>query len=499
MANFTLPPARGLDTPDPAGDINNLTAAHVAAGADLNVFNGAFAGGGDPSVVPDPTPAIQAALNAVPANGAIVKLPPGAYTLSAPLTVSVSGTIIAGSGWGTQLRYDGTVLTSGAIKMADTTQRRVFIRDLRITQTAASSTGAAINASYFTNSVIERVLIDGSTNAPNIGIDFNVTGSYYNVVSDSRINVSGANSIGVRFDTNSNSNVVRNCRIIPDLGLASSIGCYVNARSILLEHLDVESTPGTGISVGPNGHACTIVAPYLEACGTNLALAAGVNAPTVIGGTIEAATTADYADAGALTPMMLNVRSSSGGEHAYTKGLIGNVRQPPDLGLLAWNYDPLFAAASQIAVNGTIYLLGVILRHAALVTNLAVYLGGAAVSPVANQNFLALVDAGGVIRGATAAGAIDASTATSGWLSRAMAASYLAPAGRYWVACLFNAATPPTFARATGQSLGGPDAGQSAANFWVAVNGTTATALPGSFTPSSNTHTGAIAGCVAVS
>jgi hypothetical protein len=175
--------------------------------------------------------------------------------------------------------------------------------------------------------------------------------------------------------------------------------------------------------------------------------------------------------------------------------------QPADVGLIAWNFDPFDAITSAIsAVNGTIYLLQFILRSPATITNGGFFIASGATTATANENFIALVDSTGTIQASTAAGAIDTATQSGGWFSQPFSATYAAPAGKYYLAVLANAATPLKFGAIALQSSTGPEAGVStAAAFRYAVNGTGATALPGSFTLSSNTHTGGIIFPVGVS
>jgi hypothetical protein len=105
---------------------------------------------------------------------------------------------------------------------------------------------------------------------------------------------------------------------------------------------------------------------------------------------------------------------------------------PSDVGLIAWNFDPFVGAVSQsTTTNGTIYLAQFILRRSQTITAGAFALAVAASAVTSNQNFIALVDSAGVIRGATAAGAIDVATATAGWISQAFVTPYVnAPAGK---------------------------------------------------------------------
>src|SRR6478609_2762328 len=124
----------------------------------------------------DDTAAIQAALNAVSANGSTVFFPPGTYKITSALTATVNGTQIVGNGWGSQILYDGSVVTTGAVKASGNI--RLFIRDIRISQSNASHLGTAMDLSQCNNSVFERLLIDGGGAggvSPLVGILFNAS------------------------------------------------------------------------------------------------------------------------------------------------------------------------------------------------------------------------------------------------------------------------------------------------------------------------------------
>jgi len=236
--------------------------------------------------ITDDSLAIQDCLDVVSADhGGVVYFPSGTYLINHPLTVTVSNTVICGDGWLSQIRFDGTVVPA-AISLPDANPRKVDIRDLRISQINPAGAGTAIDASNFQNSALERLLIDAGLNgkAPNIGISFNSAITHYNVIEDSRINCDGANAIGVRFSGGANSNVLRNCRILPSVTDASQTGILVDAYAIELDHPDIENAAGTAISLTANATSnrpTVITAPYLEANGTNIAIAAGAAFPAM--------------------------------------------------------------------------------------------------------------------------------------------------------------------------------------------------------------------------
>lgn len=160
---------------------------------------------------------------------------------------------------------------------------------------------------------------------------------------------------------------------------------------------------------------------------------------------------------------------------------------PSDFGFAAWTYDQALAFGQSATTNGSLYLNLVIVRATRTVSTVSISIGGAAVSPVANQNYLGIYDSTGLRVASTAAGALDAGTTSLGLLPQALSAPVTLRPGRYWVAVLLNAATPAQIARATAfQTL--PNAGTSTAGMRFAVNGTGLTSLPASITPASNTN-----------
>jgi hypothetical protein len=182
------------------------------------------------------------------------------------------------------------------------------------------------------------------------------------------------------------------------------------------------------------------------------------------------------------------------GDHVHAAG----DWQPGDFSLIAWNFDPLRCAVNTSAVNGTIYMLRFLLRSAQTITNGCFFISTAATSATATQNYMALVDSGGTIRASTASGALDTPTQSGGWLSVAFSSPYAAAAGAYYLAILTNAGTPLKFGALSSQGVG-QEIGVAASAYRQAANGTSATALPGSFTMASNTRTGAILVSVGVS
>src|SRR5215475_7674041 len=198
---FTIPPGtRAVGTVDPAGDMNNVTAALNVLGAVISVLNTAYSGGADPTGTNDSTTAIQAALTA--SAGGICFFPEGTFKVSSALTVPGS-TIIQGSGMnGTTIQTTST--TADVLTMTD--QRYVAVRDLRILG-PGSGTGRGIaflhSASALASISIRNVFIK-SMGGSGVQCDTLITSDLTNV----RVETCGADNI---FIQNSTSTVLNNC------------------------------------------------------------------------------------------------------------------------------------------------------------------------------------------------------------------------------------------------------------------------------------------------
>jgi hypothetical protein len=108
---YTIPP--NTRAPLSAGyitDQNNTADVLAGMGAAYNVLNTAYAGGADPTGTADSAAAIQAAINAIPAAGGVVYLPPGTYKVASTLTCAnkLYATIQGAGRWATILNFTGT-------------------------------------------------------------------------------------------------------------------------------------------------------------------------------------------------------------------------------------------------------------------------------------------------------------------------------------------------------------------------------------------------------
>lgn len=159
---------------------------------------------------------------------------------------------------------------------------------------------------------------------------------------------------------------------------------------------------------------------------------------------------------------------------------------PSDHGLESWVYRPALCTGGTIAVNGSRYLTKLYVRRArtSVAVHWAVTTAGA--TPTAGQNFVGLYGPDGTRLGTTG---VDADISSTGAKRTPVSASVAA--GFVWAAWVFNAATPPTLARA-GSFETTPNANLTAATLQFAVNGTAQTSLAASLAPASNSTNGAV-------
>lgn len=167
-------------------------------------------------------------------------------------------------------------------------------------------------------------------------------------------------------------------------------------------------------------------------------------------------------------------------------------RVPEDYGLVAWNMDPSQMINGSALVSGRIYLARIRLRRPRLISRITFAISAAAAGATANQNFVGLVDATGTVRGASAAGSLDAALTTAGLISQPLGAPYAAPAGDYYLALLVNAGTPPRVMCGSAVSISALNLGSVPALDWWAVNGNAATSLPARFSLAANSASGAL-------
>lgn len=256
----------------------------------------------------DAATVIQTALN----SGGRVFITAGTYPIAAGLTFSVNGTVLEGEGLSTILSFNGSSVPT-CLKMADTTQRTIHIRNIKVIS-SPSTAGTCIDASYFIFSNFQNLDLTA-----NIGLDFNVIGSYYNYIENSHIITAGIGGYGIRFQNTANENTVVRTRI--GAGDNNPTGIYIDAHANALYDVDVEG--GTfkclyGLDFGANGHDTLVSGVYLEGNQTNIQFANGTRNPTFIGGFIVDATNANITDNGAIDPVFRNSRVGTGAYSTYS-------------------------------------------------------------------------------------------------------------------------------------------------------------------------------------
>lgn len=162
------------------------------------------------------------------------------------------------------------------------------------------------------------------------------------------------------------------------------------------------------------------------------------------------------------------------------------VATPAGQGLSAWAFDPTCASSSTQLTAGTVYLVKLQNPPADTVTKVYWAVATAGVTATAGQNWVGLYDSTGARLAQTGVDT-DAGTGT-GLKTTTITGQALAPGSFYWVAFLFNGATPPTVARATTgvAAMAVANAGTTAATMRFATGGTAQTTLPSTITPASN-------------
>ncbi|MFE7029440.1 hypothetical protein ACFU9Y_03955 [Streptomyces sp. NPDC057621] len=166
----------------------------------------------------------------------------------------------------------------------------------------------------------------------------------------------------------------------------------------------------------------------------------------------------------------------------------GNQAGPADQGLLAWSFDPSFAANVSAPVGGSVYLVKVFLRQAATISKVVLMTVSAGSGLTANQSYAGLYTASGTRVGVTASQS-SAWTTANNTLSMALTSPYSASAGAYYVAFVSNGSVRPGFV--CGTSLGATrtagNANLSAGGYRYCIAATGQTSLPTSLTIASAT------------
>jgi hypothetical protein len=163
----------------------------------------------------------------------------------------------------------------------------------------------------------------------------------------------------------------------------------------------------------------------------------------------------------------------------------------------AWAFDSILqsnAGTTRLITAGTLNLIGLMVRAPVTVASVDLFVVGAGGTLTSGQNLIGLYDSTGALRGSSADQTTPwGSTGFKGAaaLTAQSAGSLTLASGLYWLALLGNGTTMPSFSAANQSAnvdsriLNGE---ASAATARYATNGSGLTALPASFTPSSNTR-----------
>jgi hypothetical protein len=154
---------------------------------------------------------------------------------------------------------------------------------------------------------------------------------------------------------------------------------------------------------------------------------------------------------------------------------------PREHGAIAWSVNPRSVRSDKLTTSGTLYLAALYVPRPATAVKLFWGINTAGVTPTAGQNFVGLYSAAGT---QLASVGVDARVTTTGPFPEAISTA-LVP-GMYWAAFLFNAATPPRLYVGSDLNPLLINFNLAGATLAFATNGTGLTALPASFSPSSN-------------
>ena len=156
-----------------------------------------------------------------------------------------------------------------------------------------------------------------------------------------------------------------------------------------------------------------------------------------------------------------------------------------DHGLETWTHDPYPPQNSQIATNGTLYLVRLNVRRDVTVDAIHWVVTTNGATPTSTQNQVGLYSSAGTRLAVTN---VDASISSSGSKATAITAQALTAGTFVWAGFLFNAGTAPTLLRGSTFSTS-PSVNLTASAGRAVVAGTGLTALPASITPASNSFT----------
>ena len=147
--------------------------------------------------------------------------------------------------------------------------------------------------------------------------------------------------------------------------------------------------------------------------------------------------------------------------------------------------DLASANSGELATNGRIGLFRIQIRETVTVGKILFWVTAIAVTPTSGQNWLGIYDSA---RNRVAQVSADGTVVTTQGLRTVSITPVSLPAGYYWIATLFNAATAPTIGRSNA-TMGGSgsalNAGLTTTTGRAINHGTAQTVLPASLTSGS--------------
>lgn len=205
---------------------------------------------------------IQAAIDALPTSGGVVKLGPGTHTISSSLTLK-SGVALIGEGpQSTTVSYTGA---AQAVKMNTPATRSygVMVRGIKFSDAGTGTIGLDLES--VSTGVFEDVIIDGFTTAVEL------QGSNGYCVYNRFVNVTAANATTgfVIGAAGSNSNSFIACRA----NVCTTGWNITDSNQNHLEHCQIENCT-TGVSITASGAALSnrnsVAFCRFESCTTNV-------------------------------------------------------------------------------------------------------------------------------------------------------------------------------------------------------------------------------------
>ena len=262
------------------GDILDASGRNVSNGAIVTVASTTAAG--------DVT-TIAAAIALLPSGGGSIEVGCGNFSLAANGgAIDRSFINITGQGDCTNFQYNQATQGVGFFNSDPTVQRTsVRLKNFRMSQTGTAGNATCIDFSGFVYSDIENVNCTGSK----IGMIASTTNTFYNTISKSWANVSGASSTAFWVSNSANDNTFENVKAITS---SASEGFYIDAHSTHCFACTVEADAVIGVHILDEGDDTLLSGVYLEGNKRNLYIELGAENINVTGFIADADDTSNW-------------------------------------------------------------------------------------------------------------------------------------------------------------------------------------------------------------